>query len=282
MTNAHGLLPTSVWSTQWVRYAQGIFFHSISFKPILILSSYLSLGLPSGILPWSSSSKFLFDSFLPSTRDTCPVPPTLRDVFCLTTNYDVSHYPILSSLLLSLSRFQYFTFRRSRQRSYTFGYRTTLKLQSTIFSVMLVPIYQTVGRYIPEEKFIWTAVRTPYVTKETHFLTTFLLRNTELCLSHSVHSSNKWCQQYVFKYLCYIRPLTARSSLQSSRWLGTETWSISRGHRASPAGLFQWGHPCSAQLLVLIPQQKGYVTAPFRKVDAVVCVVKKKMRMTLS
>jgi hypothetical protein len=83
---------------------------------------------------------------------------------------------------------------------------------------MLVPIYQTVRRYISEQKFILTAVRTSNITKETRFMTTVLLGNTDLRLSHSVHSSNELCQQYVFNYLGYVRPLTAHSSLQSSRW----------------------------------------------------------------
>ena len=147
---------------------------------------------------------------------------------------------------------------------------------------MLVPLYQTVRRHIPEKKFILAAVRTSWITKETHFMTTILLRNTNLRLSHNVHRSNKWNQQYVFNSLGYIRPLTARSSLQSSRWWGTETWSIGRGHRGSPADLVRWGHPCSGLLLAPIPQQTEYVTAPFQKLDAAVCIVKKKIHMTLS
>lgn len=181
------LPPTSTWSTQWFRYAQGIFFHSLYLRSVLILSPYLRLGLPSGLIPWSSFTKFLVDLFLPSMRDTCPVPPTLRDIFSLTTNYDVSHYPILSSHLLSLSRSLSISFRMSRQRSNTFG------LQNYTETAMLVPIYQTVPRYIPEQKFILTAVGTSYIIKETHFMTTILLRSTDFSLSHSLYSSNKWC-----------------------------------------------------------------------------------------
>jgi len=118
-------------------------------------------------------------------RDTCLVPPTLRDIFSLTTNYDVSHYPILSTHLLSLSRSQSISFRMSRQRSNTFG------LQDYTETSMLVPIYQTVPRYIPEQKFILTVVGTSYIIKETHFMTTIILCSTELRLSHSVYSSNK-------------------------------------------------------------------------------------------
>ena len=147
------LLPTSIWSTQWFRHAQGIFFHSLSLRSTLILFSYLRLGLPSGLLPWSSSAKFLFDLFLPSMRDTCPLPPTLRDVFSLTTNYGVSRYPILSSHLLSLSRSHSFSFRLSRQRSYTFG------LENYTETTVLLPIYQSARPYIPEQKFILTIIR---------------------------------------------------------------------------------------------------------------------------
>ena len=57
--------------------------------------------------------------------DICPVPPSLRDVFSLTTNYHVSLYPILFSHLLSLSRSYSFSFHMSRQRLHTFGYTET-------------------------------------------------------------------------------------------------------------------------------------------------------------
>jgi hypothetical protein len=69
--------------------------------------------------------KILCDLFLPCTRDVCLITHSLYDIFSLTTNYHVSHYPILFSRLLSLSRSYSFSFRMSRQRFHTFGYTET-------------------------------------------------------------------------------------------------------------------------------------------------------------
>ena len=121
------------------------------------------------------------------------IRPTLLDTFSLTVLGEVhklwcfpySHSLQSPSVSLSLS-FSVFAFACLNIGLIHTAYRTTLKLQWTIPSSVPVPMYQTVRRYIPEQKFILTAVRTSNITKGAHFMTNILVRSTDLRLSCSV------------------------------------------------------------------------------------------------
>jgi len=55
----------------WASPFQSIYPHPTSWRSILILSTHLRLGLPSGLLPSSFPSKTLYTSFYSLTRATC-------------------------------------------------------------------------------------------------------------------------------------------------------------------------------------------------------------------
>jgi len=68
--------------------------HPTSWKFILILSSYLSLGLPSGLFPSSFPTKTLYALILSPTRATCPAYVILLDF--ITRIIFVAEYRSLS------------------------------------------------------------------------------------------------------------------------------------------------------------------------------------------
>jgi len=70
-TSAHHL------SLSWVSSIQSIPPHPTSWRAILILSSHLRLGLPSGLFPSGFPTKTLYTPVLSSIRATCPAhfPP---------------------------------------------------------------------------------------------------------------------------------------------------------------------------------------------------------------
>jgi hypothetical protein len=55
-------------SMYWARWIQSKNFQPISLKSILILSSYLRLGIPSGLFPSGLSTKILYAAHLPHAR----------------------------------------------------------------------------------------------------------------------------------------------------------------------------------------------------------------------
>jgi len=77
---------------------------SVSLKSIIISSSHLLLGLPSGLFPFSFCTKTLHVFLLSPTRVSCPVHLTLNHFnklkYLASTNHKVSHYAVPSSLPL--------------------------------------------------------------------------------------------------------------------------------------------------------------------------------------
>ena len=64
-------------SLSWARSIQSMPSHPASWKSILILSSHLSLGLPSGLFPLGFNTKTLSTPLLPSPQVLHAPPTTL-------------------------------------------------------------------------------------------------------------------------------------------------------------------------------------------------------------
>ena len=87
-------------SLSWASPFQSIYPRPISWRSILILSTHLSLGLPSGFLPSGFPTKNLYTSLSSPIRATCPAHLILPDF--ITRTILGEEYKSFSSSLCNL------------------------------------------------------------------------------------------------------------------------------------------------------------------------------------
>ena len=87
-------------SLSWASPIQSIHPHLTSWRSILILSTHLRLGLPSGILPSGYPTKTLYTPLSSPIRSTCPAHLILLDF--ITHTILGEEYKSFSSSLCSL------------------------------------------------------------------------------------------------------------------------------------------------------------------------------------
>ena len=104
-------------SLSWASPIQSIYPHPTSWRSILILSTHLRLGIPSGLFPYGFPTKTLYNPLSSPIRATCPAYPILL-VFITRTilgeEYksfrfslcSLLHSPVNSSLLVFKIRVQ--------------------------------------------------------------------------------------------------------------------------------------------------------------------------------
>ena len=92
-------------SLSWASPIQSIYLHPTSWRSILILSTHLRLGLPSGLLPFGFPTKTLYTPLSSPIRATCPTHLILLDF--ITRTILGEQYKSFSSLLCNLLHLLY-------------------------------------------------------------------------------------------------------------------------------------------------------------------------------
>ena len=145
-------------SLSWSSSIQSIPLHPTSWRSILILSSYLRLGLPSGLFPSGFSTKTQYTPLLSPIRATCPTH-LIRLDFITQTIFGEQYRSLSSSLC---------TFLHSPVTSSLLGpnillntlFSNTLSLRSSLsVSDRVSHPYKTTGTTAATVQPEWTADR---------------------------------------------------------------------------------------------------------------------------
>ena len=116
-------------SLSWASPIQSIYPHPISWRSILILSTHLRLGLPSGLLPSGFPTKTLYIPLSSPIRATCPAHLILLDFITRTilgeeynsfssSLCNLLHSPVTSSLKVFKQIFYLLPFNGELNQNY--------------------------------------------------------------------------------------------------------------------------------------------------------------------
>ena len=87
-------------SLSWASPIQSIYPHPTSWRSILILSTHLRLGLPSGLFPSGFPTKTLYTLLSSSIRATCPAnsPTHIKNHSCFVAFYMFTYFTVSHSV----------------------------------------------------------------------------------------------------------------------------------------------------------------------------------------
>ena len=138
-TSAHHL------SLSWARSIQSIPPHPTSWRSISILSTHLSLGLPSGLFPSGCPTKTLYTPLLSLARAACPAHLILLDF--ITRTIFGEEYKSLSSSLCSFLHYPVTLSLTGPNILLSTLFSNTLNLRSSLkVSDQVSHLYKTTGK----------------------------------------------------------------------------------------------------------------------------------------
>jgi hypothetical protein len=134
-------------SLSWAKLIQSIPSHPTSRRYILMLSSYLGLGLPSGVLSFSFPTRTLYTPLLYSILVTCPAHLIILDMITWTILDD--EYRSLSYSICSFLHFPVSSFLLGPNILLSTVFSNTLSLHSSLnMSDQVSHPYKTTGKII--------------------------------------------------------------------------------------------------------------------------------------